>query len=767
MSTRTAADEAKGPSSFDLKDDGESSRIDLHPVTSEGFSAFSISEDDLIKDLIRVKECLEASVGAMQNGDGEQKEKGSEEITVDVPQKPAKDEANRELRFQIMQDPSRSGSGSFKLCQCKRRQHNCKRAHRKPSGHRCSRRVNSSHDRPCNCPSGDRSSSRSSRRSYPDSCRSCSHKSADMPRPEKKGGGSRKDGRRQKTTVTRTRQDEDAPDMFRRYRSSYSSSESYSEEEERTDQEYDLRNDESNVAPEDERKKDRKRIKGTTKYEGSKYPDGRTRVEGRSKKQYRKMDRNNLEEATFEKHVLELNFPKSPGMTSISNLLQQRRDEEDEGEDEQSPRKFVHQIRPGQTCELQTEGQVIRVRLPEKNKMTVEHVIQPREDAQEMDERRFQQTGERRRQRKKNAIQEADEIDSGDDVCSEKTKKGQPAYRCAYKDDRKDSSKRSTPRQKNTLVRRIRDNSNRRGANKRSQCALVRAAKGGSESPSSSGSDSHEDNDIVRRRHSPPCKRNPRKGEGEKDVDDDESDDNVCFLSSLKNSRCHGRCGASRGPGEVGFSIRETRRVGRHRGEESDDDDVDPGGREVASPRTPRSRDGDVPRLKVSSTVSLNKDRNGRNGNSFRVVFTDSKLNTELRYILQDGHGTTRRQSNLIITTEDNSDQTRRCQDKKATAERRDGDPPAQNERRSQRGVAQHRHSDCTIARVKELSRRTPSDLISSSYYSSTHESSLVLNDKKKGCKVCDAVSAINKGSKRDVCLHDGKRHRRLHQHKR
>ncbi|KAH6941162.1 hypothetical protein HPB50_014461 [Hyalomma asiaticum] len=95
-------------------------------------------------------------------------------------------------------------------------------------------------------------------------------------------------------------------------------------------------------------------------------------------------------ESTVEKHVLELNFPPSPLMRSISNLLElhcpcednvenkeaENKDEDDEEEKvDVNAERFVHRMKPGQTCELQGDSQVILVSLPEPHKLTVEHVI--------------------------------------------------------------------------------------------------------------------------------------------------------------------------------------------------------------------------------------------------------------------------------------------------------------------------------------------------------------------------------------------------------
>ncbi|KAH8034870.1 hypothetical protein HPB51_003157 [Rhipicephalus microplus] len=114
-----------------------------------------------------------------------------------------------------------------------------------------------------------------------------------------------------------------------------------------------------------------------------------SRTRSRSNSQRRCID--GPVESTVEKHVLELNFPASPLMRSISNLLKlhcpcednvedkevedDNEDDDDEEKNDANAERFVHRMRLGQTCELQGDSQVVLVSLPEPHKLTVEHVI--------------------------------------------------------------------------------------------------------------------------------------------------------------------------------------------------------------------------------------------------------------------------------------------------------------------------------------------------------------------------------------------------------
>lgn len=61
--------------------------------------------------------------------------------------------------------------------------------------------------------------------------------------------------------------------------------------------------------------------------------------------------------------------------------------------------------------------------------------------------------------------------------------------------------------------------------------------------------------------------------------------------------------------------------------------------------------------------ASLNPEEGGNDGHTFRVVFTDSSLNTELRCILQDGLGKERHRSSVTLFKDSTKGQEQRCQE--------------------------------------------------------------------------------------------------------
>lgn len=144
--------------------------------------------------------------------------------------------------------------------------------------------------------------------------------------------------------------------IFRRYKSSYSSDspQSGSSEEESP----------AEAIPEDVDEK--KRTSQRSCCSPSVEPDN-FNIRGSSQREPGHL------ESTVEKHVFELNFPRSPAMNSISNLLEQC----PYNLDNENDKRFVHQIKTGQTCELQGDSQIIRVCVPEPFKVTVEHLLKP------------------------------------------------------------------------------------------------------------------------------------------------------------------------------------------------------------------------------------------------------------------------------------------------------------------------------------------------------------------------------------------------------
>ncbi|XP_077550391.1 uncharacterized protein LOC144163331 [Haemaphysalis longicornis] len=452
-------------------------------------------------------------------------------------------------------------------------------------------------------------------------------------------------------------------------------------------------------------------------------------------------------ESTVEKHVLELNFPPSPLMRSISNLLEQScrcpadsegktrdvggdcgGDDDREDDDEE---RFVHHMKPGQTCELHGDSQVILVSLPEPHKLTVEHVVR-KSDSLIENERRHRRD-EDRKLRQKSDEGECRRSRSRDMVRHLETQ-AQPRYR------RKHSYVRYTTRRE-------------KGEACRNAQILTKVADPHRDlSPESDSSEDHDGDYFADSKEKgteeavvcPAFKTiRPRRGH---DGGEQRPVSNTCRQREIKLTipkpsaqGCHPT------QTEKGRSLQFRSTMHKHSRASVERDGI--GG------------DG-------SGGASCGDD-----DNTLRIVFTDSRLNTELRCILQDSCSDSR-------AVGDRSG-AKRCSSRTAIGRRGSGGSCA---RRAQEttsddtdfvSVGSGRRSDranCGCVRVSgagppPLARRFPdaSDIVSSSYYSSTRESSLALDEAaaRSGCRLCNAMDVMTVG-RNPPCT--GTRHRHTYQ---
>ncbi|XP_065305565.1 nucleolar and coiled-body phosphoprotein 1-like [Dermacentor albipictus] len=422
-------------------------------------------------------------------------------------------------------------------------------------------------------------------------------------------------------------------------------------------------------------------------------------------------------ESTVEKHVLELNFPPSPMMRSISNLLklhcpcqenvENKEDEDnvdDEGDgdeeenNEDSTERFVHRMKPGQTCELQGDSQVILVSLPEPHKLTVEHVIRSSSSLVEKE-----RCISRHREKAERGCVERDR----------KIYQRKSGTRCEETVD--------TPRfrRKHSYVRHTR---RLKGLN---ACQDDPAPPKTVNQCSSSSSDSSEDDEPNDLPYS------KEKGTEE-----------VVVRPVIKSSR-HNRGGGREEFADGRSSTQRELRVTIPK---------------VGSGETSRNRSSGLRKTKRSSKASsadseARGDKCGEGAgedNTLRIVFTDSRLNTELRCILQERSNPSRegrRDPGRTPHPQRRSGgprDTRRQQvnARKASEDNTDTD--------SARGsTIRRQHCGCAPMTQRQRSRHggQDSDVVSSSYYSSTHESSVALNEATKagsGCTLCHTIRAMS-----------------------
>ncbi|KAH8034871.1 hypothetical protein HPB51_003158 [Rhipicephalus microplus] len=161
-------------------------------------------------------------------------------------------------------------------------------------------------------------------------------------------------------------------------------------------------------------------------------------------------------------------------------------------------------------------------------------------------------------------------------------------------------------------------------------------------------------------------------------------------------------------------------------------------------------------------------DRGGDEGadNTVRIVFTDSRLNTELRCILQQGssasqeerqgscHALSRAASSRALPARKKGSggscerPTRRPHQVDVTR-KADEDSTAADADSVREGAIRRQQCGCVSSTQRRPPRRIAedSDVVSSSYYSSTHESSVALNEATKagsGCTLCRTIRAMS-----------------------
>lgn len=794
--------------------------IAAHPVASGGFSTSSVSEE-FVKGLKQIDQLLEASVEEkMQAGnvDKPADNKASEEAGSSGGDKGAKDELNRTLKFQINPQPGGNRRVGHGPCKCRSKtcgrsrsggkrgavqtcSGSCRRRHRSAScgddqqqqqrrrfeeegepaarggpqasrshrhhvhHHRHQHRVRdkeAGHDDGCALPSANpawnRRCCRDSAATASHSCRvgkSSRHgTSRERHRPgctdDKSSRAERGEIVGGKNTCSKKKNRKGGSKsvgVFSRYRSNYCSAD--------TDQ-----SSSTSSSEDDERGAAREAGLGRADDGASKtFTFTQTRQSSSPvcsrRDDKRGRSRSNCStgrcaegpvESTVEKHVLELNFPPSPLMRSISNLLEQScrcpaaveektpdvggesagdDDGGDNGED-----RFVHHMKPGQTCELHGDSQVILVSLPEPHKLTVEHVIRKSDSLIERErrhrgaeDRELQQgaaRGKCRRSRSRDAVRHQDV-------------QAPPRFR------RKHSYVRYTTRRK-------------RGETCRDAQTSTKVTDPHQDlSPESDSSEDHDGN------YFPDSKE---KGTEEVVVHP--------AVKTIRPTRDHD--GGKERPlpntcrqREIKLTIPKPSAHGCYPAETEKD-------------RSSRYRG----RMQKRSRASVERDDVGGDGsgeascgandNTLRIVFTDSRLNTELRCILQDscsdsrGVGDRQRCSSRTAIGRRGSGGscTRRAQE--TTSDDTDfvsADSGSRSDA-ARRGCV----GSSGTGRPPPRARRFPdaSDIVSSSYYSSTHESSLALDEAAahSGCRLCNAKDLLT------ACRNPprmGTRHRHTYQH--
>ncbi|EEC13298.1 hypothetical protein IscW_ISCW009027 [Ixodes scapularis] len=422
-------------------------------------------------------------------------------------------------------------------------------------------------------------------------------------------------------------------------------------------------------------------------------------------------------ESTVEKHVLELNFPRSNGLDSLSNLLEHRHCSFDDKKD--SCDKFVHCMKTGQTCELHGDSQVIRVTLPEPHKVMVEHVLKKTSSPQELD----------------------DPNRNGRASPSERRSRLPKHSHCAVRERGKEPMEAPKFHRKHSYVRYTTRHHGEDSSKRRDLALSAVTTELHSETSSDEESSTEDDNDHHH--HHNGTTGNGKKAFVEKGTEE------ITVLPSVKTVRHSGhrdKFRSSKCPGQVGFEDKEARRTKSDRRRCTTSKVQNVAVRESPSPR----------RISMSSTVSLGPEEEAEDGNTFRIVFTDSSLNTELRCILQDGAGKGRHQSSLTLVRDAprkrQKQQPRRTRRNKALCDDRDEETSFAGKP----GKSGCPRCDCDLSlqapkpEFRQSGARPcadASDLVSSSYYSSTHESSLALNANQTDCKMIKGLETQDKAS--------------------
>ncbi|CAN8003941.1 unnamed protein product [Ixodes hexagonus] len=698
-------------------DVGPEKTVIVHPVPSGGFSTSSVSEE-FVKELRHIQKCLEgSSEEAMQT---EQQSQANAQAEENVP-KGEKNESNRALRFQIHQ-PSQAAS----RCKC-HRSNKCKSSHRHHSASSdCHQRRSASLAEHCNRRrrhhrhhhhrhhhqnnDADKTSSTSSdlknrhhctRQATAVSEPPCRDRAAARRVPSRRHSQKHRDEkpshRRDKSQEHHVSRDKchKNSEFFSRYKSSYSSDTSSSSSE---------------GSPGEDVWETRKSSRRAAAAASAPDADTSNVQEVSQPEEHCQL------ESTVEQHVLELNFPRSTGLDSISNLLEHRHctfnDKRDCCDD-----NFVHCMKTGQTCELRGDSQVIRVSLPEPHKVMVEHVLKKTSSAQELDspDRTTPTAPSGRRSRaSKHSHRTAREMAS------------EPAEAPRF-------------RRRHSYVR-YRTRRHGEDAPKRKDFTLSAATTEHHTETSSEEDSSCEDDNEP---------NNDRTANGKKSFTEKGTEE-IIVLPDVKTSRHLGHRDkaprpCAKCPGRVAAENKEARKTksGRRKSATSKQDVTD--------------RASSIPRgLSVSSTVSLAPEEEAEDGSTFRIVFTDSSLNTELRCILQDGVGKDRNRSRMTLVRDSpcKRPQQQPRPTRKNNGQRDDCDNVTVSAARTGKNSCPRCDCDRSPLQPPKPGLRRPvarpcaeaSDLVSSSYYSSTHESSLVLDDNQTDCKLCETLNAAATG---------------------
>ncbi|KAL3251430.1 hypothetical protein MRX96_055170 [Rhipicephalus microplus] len=800
---QTSQKQEAGDSKPENEDDLRTTLIGARPVASGGFSTSSVSEE-FFKELKNIEKSFVQSGGQKNMLEDDAKDIGGDKAAEVAPgngEKGGKEESNRLLKFQISAPPAAAAKSRCTAghghCGCRRKPCRNKRAagrvhadgrcNSKSRSSSCHRRRHSSassaarqsrggarseaHKHPQEAPIAHRRQRhhhyRHQRRmrdgDFSDGCvqtpptapqkpRHCCRSAAasdcccfraptkrasggddhQVARPDENGdqreNGAkqtrRKSGRRGDTLgdsgATKRGDKTKCGNVFSRYRTNYRSAETGSSTSSSSSLEDDC--GEQVAIASCKHESDGSRTFNFTQTRGSSSPARHgqevhsSRTRSRSNSQRRCID--GPVESTVEKHVLELNFPASPLMRSISNLLKlhcpcednvedkevedDNEDDDDEEKNDANAERFVHRMRLGQTCELQGDSQVVLVSLPEPHKLTVEHVI--RSSSCLVQEERCKSR----------------HLDDSKQVCAERDREKRPIDK---KGARCEGTIPDVPRirRKHSYVRHTR----------RLKVPHVRqdilAPSKALHPCSSSSSDSSEDDDANDVTYS------KEKGAEEVVV-------RPAVAKSSWRSRAAGR------------------------------EEIAGGGLQQATGAAADHTQGQIQRLRQwhwteeasSADSALEEtpgDRGGDEGadNTVRIVFTDSRLNTELRCILQQGSSASQEErqgsSRALPARKKGSGgscerPTRRPHQVDVTR-KADEDSTAADADSVREGAIRRQQCGCVSSTQRRPPRRIAedSDVVSSSYYSSTHESSVALNEATKagsGCTLCRTIRAMS-----------------------
>lgn len=790
-----------GDTNPENEDDSRPTLIAARPVGSGGFSTSSVSEE-FFKELKNIGKSFEQSGGQTKMLEDDPKDNSGDKVAEVAPnngEKGSKEESNRLLKFQISAPPApaakngcNAGRGHCgcrrKQCRnkraagkahadghcasksrsssCHRRRHrsassaadrrerrreDCSGAHKHPQGapitHRRQRHHHHRHQRRMrdgDFSDGGVQTPPTAYQKHRHCCRSSAASDSccfRAPTSRASGGdhhtavrqdenGNETENGAKDTGATKRPDGTKCGAVFSRYRSNYRSAETESSTSSSSSE--DERGEEVAVASCKREGDGSRTITITRTRESSSQPRHRGEIRGSSRTRSRSgSPRRCVDgpvESTVEKHVLELNFPSSPLMRSISNLLEMHcpcednkeaednneEDDDDYEKNDVNAERFVHRMKPGQTCELQGDSQVILVSLPEPHKLTVEHVIRSPSCVVEQ---------ERCTSR---------HLDDFKRVCAERDREKR------HTDKRGNRCEGTVPdalriRRKHSYVRHT---LRRKGLNARQEDSAPPKVLHPCSSSSSDSSEDDDNNGVT---------YGKEKGTEEVVVRP------VVAKSSWRSRGADREDLAGRGPSrqrELRLTIPKAK-AGGCAGDTGRKRSLDP--RKARQPIKASSADSDVEETRGGHCA----EEGAGADNTVRIVFTDSRLNTELRCILQEGSSASQegRQGSSRALTARNKDSGGSCQ--RATRRRHQADTRMASEGNATDAESARdsaiRRQQCGCVSVNQRYRphhgAEDSDVVSSSYYSSTHESSVALNEATKagsGCTLCRTIRAMS-----------------------